>query len=445
MCCLNFVAKVLATACGLLFVMIIPVSLWILNFTQVGLKTETYLEPFQTEGFYENLVPLILPAMAESAHDNPTDPTDDIMLPGELRFGDVVNNLNQDDWNQIAKDIVPAGYVKDEIESNWSAILEYAKGDKPFLDVAFNTGVIRDNLLGVPGDRMVNRIFNTWPDCTPTQETDLQAFIDKKTDAFPYCKPTDTVLQNNTFALLTASKNALAEELPETYILREEMAKNDNISIEKVDQNLYEAIQRPIALELALAPLTILLPCALLALIVILAVSSSKSFFGWMGWPVALAGITTLLPLGILPLMLPALTTGGNNVEAVRGEALTSVARALIVSFTQPILVQGAFMVAAGFISLFIAVLMPDPDEEDMPVFYSGGSTPVYPQPTQTPPPSSAVRTPPPARTPPPVQPQLPPPAPPPKPFSASQTKQESSGPRRIRVPIEVKKASDKE
>lgn len=442
MCCLNFVAKVLATACGLLFVIIIPVSLWILNFTQVGLETETYLEPFRTEGFYENLVPLILPAMAENAHQNPDDPTDDVMLPGELRFGDVVNNLDQDDWNQIAKDIVPAEYVQEEIESNWSAILGYARGDEPFLDVTFNTGVVRDNLLGPPGDRMVNRIFNTWPDCTPLEETAVKNFIDKKTDIFPYCKPTDTVLQNNTFALLTTSKNELAEDIPEIFVLREEIAKTDDITIEQVDQNLYDAIQRPIALELALAPLTILLPCALLALIVILAVSSSKSFFGWIGWPVALAGIATLLPLGILPLMLPALTTGGGDVDAVQGEALRSVMRALIVSFTQPILVQGAFMVAAGFISLFIAVLMPDPDEEDMPVFYSGGSTPMYPMPMQTPPPVSAAPTPPPARTPPPVQPQMPPQ---PKPFSSSQKKQEDSSPRRIRVPIEVKKSPDEE
>lgn len=431
MCCLSFFAKVLATACGLLFVMVIPVSLWILNFTQVGLREETYLEPFQTEGFYENLVPLILPAMAESAQDDPTDPMDDMMLPGKLRFQDVVNNLDQDDWNVIAEDIVPSDYVKDEIESNWSTVLSYAKGDLLRLDIAFETGVVRENLMGPAGDRMVNRIFNSWLPCSAAEETLLENFIDGSNENFPYCKPSDASLQTATFALLTESKNQLAEDIPETFILREEIAKSENISLDQVDRNIYEAIQRPIALELALAPLTILLPCALLALIVILAVSSSKTFFAWIGWPVALAGIATLLPLGILPLMLPALTTGGGNVDAVQSEALRSVLRALIVSFTRPILVQGALMVAAGFISLFIAVLMPDPDEEEIPVVYPGGSTPGHHAPVKTSPPVSVTRTPPPAKTPPPAAP--------------ARKTQDDSAPRRVHVPIEVRKTTDEE
>lgn len=450
MCCLNFVAKVLAMACGLLFIILIPLALWSLTFTRVGLQEETYLEPFQTEGFYENLVPLVLPAMAESSQNNPNTPQDDIMLPGKLRFRDVVNNLEQDDWNAIAEEIVPPDYIKTEIESNWSAFLDYAQGEEPRLNIVWDASIVRNNLLGEPGDRMVNRIFNTWPTCEAASEQMIQDFIDEKTEEFPYCKPSDPTLQRETFALLTASKDDLANDLPETFNVREEVAKQNNVSIQEADQILYRDVQRPMALSLALSPLTILLPCALLALIVILAVSSSKTFFAWLGWPVALAGITTLLPIAIVPFILASLSTpAGSDVDAFQGEALRNVGRALVVSFTRPILVQGALMVAVGFISMLIAALMPDPDED---LYYAPeGSTARM----HTPPPSTPMNqssmvapivTPPPRPTPPPAPSHpsnfgldLPEPT-----WPEGKPKNEDKQPRRIKVQIDVEKPSKK-
>jgi hypothetical protein len=82
-------------------------------------------------------------------------------------------------------------------------------------------------------------------------------------------------------------------------------------------------------------------------------------------------------------------------------------------------------MVAAGFISLFIAVLMPDPDEEEIPVIYPGGSSPGYHAPVKASPPISVTRTPP--------------------PVSPPREKQDEAAPRRVHVPIEVRKITDEE
>lgn len=408
---------------------------------RVGLQEETYLEPFQTEGFYENLVPLFLPAAA----DDPSNPNNDIMLPGKLRFRDVVNNLEQDDWNAIAGEIVPPEYVKQEFETNLPIIFGFANGNLPRFDVVVDTGIVRENLLGEPGDRMVNRIFNTWPNCSPEQETQIQDFIDEKTDIFPYCKPSEPALQRETFALLTASKNELANEIPETFIYRHERARSENITLREVDLALYNDVQRPIAfMQAGGEMLAILQPCALLALVVILGVSSAKSFFAWIGWPVALAGIMTLLPLAVVPVILASLNTSTHtDAEAFQSEALRSAGRAMVVSFTQPILTQGTLLVAIGFISMLIAAVMPDPDEE---LYYASleGSTAQMPvTPPLSPRGSPSVIAP--------LRSSIPPTAPPPPPplelpepsFPPQFKKKEDAAPRRIKIPIDVKKPSD--
>lgn len=394
MCCFSFLTKVLALSLALIFMLLIASAVWGVNIANTAFKAETYTDTFSEQNVYENIVPLILPALADTfqiaEEDNP--------LPGTIQFRDVVDNLNQDDWNAIAGEIVPPDYLQQEAEENLEIYFDYTNGNRARLDIVFDTSVIRENLLAQPGDRMINRIFSSWATCDAAGEAQMNDFLTSGTGEFPYCKPSDTRLQRQAFTVLNNAKNDLARQIPDYWSLREVRAKNEAISLREVDRLFYEEQQRPGVMMQGLYPLSFLCPAAFLAMIVIVAVRSGKGFFAWMGWSVALGGIMALLPLGILPLMLGdlyAVSFGGTEVDVIQAEALRGMARSLVGEFTQPILLQGALLVGIGFLCVFVSIWLRDPDEDaPAPVVYPQynmgyGSSPMLPQQPITPTPTA--------------------------------------------------------
>lgn len=354
MCGCGCLGKLLALGIGLLFIMALPAAVWWANLTPILYEEQTILERFDEQNFYENILPLVLPSLAESADET-------ALMVGELRFVNVVENVKRQDWKAIAQEVVPPAYLQEQVEKNLPIFVEYLRGDRSRWDVQFDTYVLRDNLLGQPGDRMINRIFNSWENCTESEEAQLAQFIEGQPVEFPYCKPQNANLQREVFTKLNNAKDDLARDIPEYWNLREQVAEDRKVTLTEADELLYTEVQRPTVLNAELVPAYFLYTIALLALVVIFAVNSARSFFRWMGWLLTLGGIGALLPLGLVPLMLSAQL--GNNQGAattpIEAEAVRGVVLSLVSEFTRPILVQGAFIVALGFLLLFLSFLLP--------------------------------------------------------------------------------------
>jgi hypothetical protein len=354
-----------------LFVTAIPTSVWLVNFSRTAFDADTYIETFAERDVYEKLIPHVLPALAENPENQEF---------GQLNFQNVVENLEQDDWDAIAQEVVPAPYIQSEIERNLTIYDDYVDGERSRLEIVFETGILRDNLLGQPGDRMINRIVSSWDDCDAQGEGQIRAFLDNDSLDFPYCKPNDPALQREVFTLLNNAKDELASEIPEQWDLRQEIASDENLTMQEVDEQLYEAIQRPSALTRELTALWFLIPAMFLAMIVIFAVSSARGFFRWVGIPLTCGGIAALLPLGFVPFIIS--NAGSNNADAnsIVLETTRGVVLSLVSDFTTPVLIQGALLVTVGFLFVFISMLLPDPHKFiPQPVIASdssGGSTP---------------------------------------------------------------------
>ncbi|NJL93268.1 MAG: hypothetical protein HC915_05825 [Anaerolineae bacterium] len=103
--------------------------------------------------------------------------------------------------------------------------------------------------------------------------------------------------------------------------------------------------------------------------------------------------MVALLPLVLVPLILPALYgSTGDDIDAFQAETLRGLGRSFLADFTTPVLIQGALLVAMGFLLVFIAVLLRNPNEaeEEMlrgavvappgyPMQPRLGSTPTFP------------------------------------------------------------------
>lgn len=380
-CLVGLISRTTALLLAFLFVSTICTAVWTLNFQTLAYDGETYLATFEEQDAYENLVPLVLPALANAV---PLPEESD--LAGQINFSTLIANMHQDDWNSISAEIVPPDYLQSEVEENASAFFDYATGKQPRLELSFHTQPIRERLLGQEGDRMINRIFSSLPACNATQENDLRQFLEDGSSAFPYCKPADSNLQRETFSLLNTAKDELAAKIPDEWDLREQRAEKYGLSLNEVDQLFYQEVQQPTVLGQRMYPVSMLTPCIFLALIVIVQVRSAKAFFGWVGWSVAIAGLVVLLPLGFIPLMLPLFYTAGSalDVDPLQLEALRGTLRSLVSEFTRPILTQGAVLVGLGFAALFVALLLRNPEEEEhleeaalRPLMSAAGSSPL--------------------------------------------------------------------
>jgi hypothetical protein len=124
-----------------------------------------------------------------------------------------------------------------------------------------------------------------------------------------------------------------------------------------------------------------LIPAALLAMVVIFAVSSARGFFRWVGIPLTCGGIAALLPLGFVPFMISNASNDNPDANSIVFETVRGVMLSLISDFTAPVLVQGALLVTVGFLFVFISMLLPAPYQPAPQSISdsSGGSTPVLP------------------------------------------------------------------
>jgi|GEM_PF-7058018 len=389
MCGCGCFGRVIAFVFSLSFVLFFAISLWAYNIDNVLLRADEELAGLLNEDVYDTVLPLVLPALSE-----PTDPNTDTSInvsrpsantptidaeldvelgsaaettQSQLDFPTLVSNLDQEDWESITQEIIPGDYLEEQTQDNLVIFLEYVRGDAARLEIVFDTSVLRNNLLGQPGDRMVNRIFSSFPDCDADGEAALVAFLNEDSDMFPYCQPNDADLQRQVFTTLNNTKDELASDIPETWNIRERIAEEEGITLQEVDESLYLALQRPSVLGRELRVLNFLLAAAFLAFIVIVTVDSGTSFFRWMGWSVMFGGIFSLIPLLIVPIVISAEFAAVESADAATElgeEAFRGFVSGLVTDITRPLLIQGALMVAIGFLCLFFSILLPNPDED---------------------------------------------------------------------------------
>jgi len=409
----------------LLFVVLFPCSMWTFNTQSIALKGDTYKDLFSDEGFYQELIPVVLPSLIEGLDE-------DQLPPGEISLKVAVDHLDYRDWEEIAPNLVTADWVRTEVEGNMDNFFNWLEGDLNDLELVFHTEVLRRRMLGQPGQTAVREIANALPICTAQEEQRFEAFVNGSQVEFPYCRPQQDKHRAELVDMLTRAKDRVASELPNELDLLEKMSSSTHQPNAAPGQHLptktysraeLNEFRAWVRLWQRLLILVFLVPAAILSLIVIFSVRSAKSFFRWMGWPLLIGGLFTLIPLFFLPFMSPSVraqsqtelqqgfATGRELVAEIIGNGMM---RLIIGEFTEPILIQSTILVAIGFFGLVLSVLVRDPDA--LPETYMlAYPQPAYQTPTPMPTPARmpemptrldttppAEQTPTPDRTPPP-------------------------------------------
>jgi hypothetical protein len=394
--------RLIAVILAIIYITVLPCAMWSYNIQRIALNGDTYKNLFTDEGFYQDLIPAVIPAII--------DGIDTQQSPGEMSLSDAINGIPYRDWERISRelDLVPPAWVKAEVEHNLDNTFGWLEGNRDDLVLIFNTQIVKDR-LEQSGDLAVQRIVEQLPPCSEAENAQLYWYMTSQYHAtFPYCQPQNPDLRADMTLRLVASKDRILAELPEQLDLLEHLDStpgpdSDDVSgaqsptggYTRAELNDFRAFIR---LWQRVIITIFLIPTSLLSMIVIVTVRSGKSFFRWMGCPIMLGSIVTLFPLIFLPLLVSS-TSGQSEQDVAQGFAaggqlvaeilVNGMARLVIAEFTMPVLIQSAILLMVGFIFMVLSVLLNEPaDPQPQLVFAS------TPYPTQAYPTASAPITP---------------------------------------------------
>ncbi len=362
---MRVVGRLMALLAALLFVAILPCAAWTFGASQLLLSADTYKTALGNQDVYSDLIPALLPAVAQS------DVHTEIHDPEALTLLNIVRNLDEAAWARIAANLIPAEWLRQQAESNLDAFFDWLNGRTDAPALAFDTGSLRERLSGEPGQRAVNEIIASWPVCTEEEVAVLAAYEANSGQPFPFCQPPGEYLAFVSQALsqaLSQAASTLPDVSPEPGWLDDNQTRAELTQLQQVVH-----VSRAMTLEL------VLIPAALLSLVVFFTVRSLKSFGRWSGLALIVSGVFTALPIPLLlsPLLLPSAIgslqersgPGGFFGAAPSGETsyagliLEGIVRSLLGELTLPVLVLAAIMLGLGFVGMVTATLARHPDE----------------------------------------------------------------------------------
>lgn len=384
---MKLLGRIAAACLAFLFVLILPCAVWTFSIGQMALDADTYKNALSESAVYSELIPMLLPALDEGrdeileAVENDPDLRDDPEFAGAMQqlrdsadftLLTVVQNLNPPDWAAIAELLIPADWLQSELETNIDAFFGWLNQDVETLNLAFDTGSLRERISGEEGQRAVNLIIDSWPPCSDAEVEQLDRLLNSETpteEAFPFCQPPGTYLAFTSYALsevLRQEVSTLPDVFPEPGELNSPGARAD-----------LNEIQRTVRVMQALSLELWLMPVALLSLIVFFTVRSLKAFGRWSGGVLIIGGVFTLLPVPFLlsPFFISSqamsmmsnsnIRPGPGGGEGYLASVFESLARSITGAFTLPLVVVSGLLIGAGFLALIIAALAHDPDEID--------------------------------------------------------------------------------
>ncbi|MBN2305325.1 MAG: hypothetical protein JXQ72_12645 [Anaerolineae bacterium] len=387
---------------GLVFIFLIvfPCSLWTFNTQRIVLDVDHIKKAFADEGFYRDLIPTVLPALLEGLEK-------DEAVPGEVRLLDVIKVLDKREWDRIAPTLVTKEWVEYEIEDNIEHFSEWVRDDRDELILVFHTDTLRRRLESSTGAEAIQRMIDALPPCSQSEEYVLAALArNGPTVDLPYCSPQYAHTRAALSGVLNQARLDAADELPDTFDVIEETEKASEEYLEPGQDTFTQTdlaqFRSSVRLWQRLLGLTLLVPVALLSLVVIFAVRSSKVFFRWMGWSVILGSLLALVPLFLLPFAMHDLLNVNREIEggfATGGALLAEIVgnrmiRLIVSALTWPVLMQSAALIMGGFLAVVLSVLLPDPDappDPDVMTYITGALPDDTPSAERTPPPTGTT------------------------------------------------------
>lgn len=353
----RFLGKLIALLLFVVFLVVLPATLWTYNLQRAMFERDTYRRIVENRSLYT----VFLPEFAsELIHG--VEPTPEIVSDAR-RAHQVFVELSEEDWQTVAALITPADWLQDQIKYNIDALFAWVDGPHPVPEFRFELAEMKDRLAGEEGRQVVQLVVEKWPACSTSEEARLKVTLESEavgTKPLPSCRPGDEALRAGLIEAFADSIAVVAGEIPDR--LPEDLDAGSLTLRERT-----EWLNNKLSLRVIrrVSYLIFLLPITFLLLIEIFAVRSFRSLFRWYGWALFLGGLVSLLlllPLTSFPLVAWRIMWGTGAVDPLTLPVIIGITN-LLNLIAQPILFQGSGIMVVGLVFLGMASLFAGPAE----------------------------------------------------------------------------------
>lgn len=359
----------------LLLILIIPTTVtafWLFNANRVVLDSNTYKNSLNNRTVYHDLFGALLGGFVST---NTLPRHAEVLLPLLVNSPDAADLL------------FPSDYAQKQIDSAVDQLNGWVNGRVDLPNVTVNLTALKDKLTN-DTEHVVSAVLRNTPPCRASQESQIRAFGDN--DSFeqllvPLCLPTDPATLANLKKQLSVGFSSYSIVLPDSWKLLDELSNlPEPVAPGSTSGSSAARLPRPaqlntgslsrtrvdIWLQTRLMVLLFLIPIALMCLIVIVIIRSTKHFFRWLSWALILSGFVSLVP--VLLITLGGLSARAENVNLystasdVSELALNALARGAVQSIISTlilgVLIQVAILIVVGLLAAFLSILLSSPD-----------------------------------------------------------------------------------
>jgi hypothetical protein len=357
---MRFIGKVIGLVLLLVFLVVLPATVWAFNIEQALFERSTYEQILQSRTLYSGVLPTLLPRLIQGGAE------DALATPEDARYAaQVFANLDEQEWQQIIRLLMPPPWVQRQLQTNLNAMFAWVDGPEVRPMLQLDLSELKDRMAGEEGQQVVSLVIESWPACNDAQQQQMEEALSADSGiqgTLPSCQPAGQPLRGrltdelNDAVASTASQ--MSGSVPLYPALRRAPTMRERLGW--LFLKLAVRVVRRVAYLVFLAPLVILL------LIEIATIRSFKSLFRWYGWAAFVGGLLCLS----LPLDLYLLSLGQ---PAARRQALLLAAE-LVTQISQWIVLHGAIITVAGLVMLVIARLIVPPIDTELQDDLSGAA-----------------------------------------------------------------------
>lgn len=340
---MKIVGRILALVLALLATVLFTGAACSLAIYSAVSNSENVKSTFSNQNIYSEILPFALPAIFEATDIN-TAP---------VPISSISRNLDPGAWRAVANELIPSEWLEAQLETLIDSTYAAVQGEEYVIAEPIDLTALTVNLTGDRTQEIVAKILEGSPRCDSDQTTLIQQYANGEniTEPFPVCDPPDELLATSE-NVFTEMLSEIANQLEEIGSLQTEtlLIEDDAIQVMRL---IYEIANQLIIL-------LYLCPVAIVALIIVATVRSTKSFGRWTGWTSIVTGALVIILLIMLQMALFDFFTDtyspGNDVERFQQLFAVSLTRSIFSDMSGSLLLQAGAFVALGFILLFIAM-----------------------------------------------------------------------------------------
>jgi len=337
--CLSGLARFLAGALAVVFIVLLPVSIVAFDVGRV-IFSPAHMADLVSQSFNEagGFRRLAMDAIAGGLQSEPGS-----VEGSGLNLKTALSFLTQQERDYLAEKLFPAEWVDTQLRSAFSDAYAWIDDDLARPNVRIDLRPVKETLRQGGADELVEVVVDSWPPCTVDQVAQMAGRIFGLSEGFPFCEPPEP---------LRSGMIGLAGEAIKlgVYALPDQMSLSADSAARKADPEMMQAKEN-VRLARTFSLMGWLLPPAVLLLILLLAIRSWRGLaWGW-GVPLMAGGLLTVLAAVALRVTGGSVVAGmaaGSGLPAILADLFRRTAMTGVTSTLRLVGLHGGLALLVG-------------------------------------------------------------------------------------------------